>query len=78
MSLVYGYLQLGVPVVLILDVEGDGHAVTVAGYSLKETPAISREDWVDPTPPLRRVGLRIDELYVHDDGVGPFARIKVA
>jgi len=77
MSLVYGYLQLGVPVVLILHVEGDGHAVTVAGYSLKETPAISREDWVDPTPPLRRVGLRIDELYVHDDGVGPFARIKV-
>jgi hypothetical protein len=77
MSLIYGYLQLGVPVVLILNVEGDGHAVTVAGYSLKDNPAITREDWVDPTPPLRRVGLRIDELYVHDDGVGPFARIKV-
>jgi len=77
MSLIYGYLQLGVPVVLILDVEGDGHAVTVAGYSLNETPALTREDWVDPTPPLRRVGLRMDELYVHDDGVGPFARIKV-
>lgn len=77
MSLIYGYLQLGLPVVLILNVEGDGHAVTVAGYSLKDTPAITREDWVDPTPTLRRVGLRIDELYVHDDGVGPFARIKV-
>ena len=77
LSLIYGYLQLGVPVVLILDVEGEGHAVTVTGYSLKRTRAVAREDWVDPANPLRRIGLRIDELYVHDDGVGPFSRIRV-
>lgn len=75
-SLIYGYLQLGLPVILGLEIEGSGgHAVTVTGYSLRPTQSIPHEHEVTNAPPL--IGLRIDELYVHDDGVGPFARIAV-
>lgn len=75
LSLLVSHMELGVPPVLGLDIEGVGlHAVAVTGYSLRATPQHEHEDMVEGAP--RRVGLRVDELYVHDDGHGPFARIK--
>lgn len=76
-SLIYAYVAAGLPVVLVVDIEGQGHAITVAGYSMRDTRQLTREDMAPASPPIRRIGLRIDELYGHDDQVGPFARMKL-
>lgn len=75
-AVVYGYLRAGIPPLLIHRLVGvrSGHqdhdfglhAVAVTGYSL---------------PPDRQgcgdfVSDSIDRFYVHDDQVGPFARMK--
>ena len=78
LSVVHGYLQLGLPVIMALDIEGHGgHAITITGYSLRDTRQVDFEDVVVPGKVVPRIGLRIDELYAHDDGVGPFARMHV-
>ncbi len=48
------------------------HAVAITGYSLPEDgePVRSADG-------LAVRALRIDKLYVHDDGVGPFARMEI-
>lgn len=75
-SVLYGYLEYGVPVVLGLDVVGHGiHAVTVTGYSLQPTRCRTVETGDADEP--KRIGLRIDEIYVHDDQFGPFAKIEI-
>lgn len=76
-SLAYAYLRSQLPVILIVRVEGVGdHAVTLAGYSLKDRRVLDRE--VGPNEQtVRSIGLRIDELYGHDDQVGPFARMPI-
>lgn len=76
LSLLVAYVSLGIPPILGLTI-GSGiglHAVAVAGYSLRDAPVHALEDWT--TAPPQRIGLRVDELYVHDDGRGPFARIR--
>jgi hypothetical protein len=75
LSLLVGYVGLGIPPILGVDIEEQGlHAVAVVGYSLRETRQHTHEDAIPYQ--LRRVGLRVDELYVHDDGHCPFARIR--
>lgn len=75
-SLVYAHVSCGIPVILGVRVEGRGyHAITVAGYSLQEIPALTAE--VPVSQPVPMVGRRINELYVHDDQVGPFARLRI-
>jgi hypothetical protein len=76
LSLIYGYLGLGVPVVLGLEIEHHGlHAVTVTGYSLKDSPHLQREDNYSGKTPLNRIGRRINQLFLHDDGFGPFVKV---
>ncbi len=77
---VYAYLRAGVPLLLnvsLYDVSAQryavhrgGHAVAVTGFSLGRTSA-------QPYGPHRFKlrATRIDKLYVHDDQVGPFARM---
>ena len=74
----YGYLVMGLPVILGVKVfdpnnkyEGM-HAVTAVGYSIKNRP-VRTTDVGEP----RMNSLRIDALYVHDDQVGPFSRFEV-
>ena len=76
-SLIYAHLRMGLPVILVVDIERIGmHAVTVVGYSLKTTkgpiPEIS-----PPLSCIPMVGLRIDQFYVHDDQIGPFSKIRI-
>jgi hypothetical protein len=76
-SLAYAYLSAGIPLILVVFVEDQTHhAVTVVGYSQPDELA------PNPEPTLKGVvsfaGQRIDKLYVHDDGIGPFASIPIA
>lgn len=82
-STIYAYLKAGVPVamtIVLVDVSQTphtmmydvGHAVAVTGYCMAE----------EQRPSLLRTGLvtksaRIEKLYVHDDQVGPFARMAI-
>jgi len=75
----YGYVQFGIPALLMLDIydvlkrphERIGrHAVAVTGYSL----GIAAPEPYGPTGFLLKAS-RMDKLYVHDDQVGPFARM---
>jgi len=88
-SAAYGYLRAGIPIVLMArmydvseagkwtpynDDPGAGHAVAIMGYSLGKSSAVRFSDDV----PIRLRSSQIDKLYVHDDGIGPFARMPFA
>jgi hypothetical protein len=66
---VYAYNKSGIPVLLFIDVKGNGyHLITVVGYSEKdEEPELTEE--------ITLKADRITTFYAHDDQVGPFARI---
>lgn len=83
---VYGYLRAKIPLVMmtaLYDVskpdhpkplEGDWesrHAVTVTGFSLG-----GEEPVPYPGTATLLKSSRIDKLYVHDDQIGPFARLE--
>ena len=76
-SVIYSHLKLGLPVVLLVEIESQGfHALTITGYSMVKDRAISSEvgqGWV--APPFS--GLRINEFYAHDDQIGPFSRLLI-
>lgn len=82
-STLYAYLRAEVPVVLGIDLIDTKpmfkhpsigfHAVTIAGYSLdtrKKTVPIGKSAF-------QLNASRIDKIYVHDDQVGPFARMEI-
>lgn len=76
-SLIYAYLRARVPVILGVHIEGHGlHAVALTGYSLRPSP-VRNSEGTSATSKVPFLGRRIDEFYAHDDGVGPFARIKI-
>jgi hypothetical protein len=74
-ALIYGYLRAGVPALLLHRLVGTNsaaqdeeigfHAVAVTGYSLPDRAVRSRQFKSDG----------IEKIYVHDDQVGPFARM---
>lgn len=77
----YAYLKMKIPAILGMKLKdlGDSpvqdvgkHAVAVAGFSLgHSTP-------VKDSYGFTLKSYRIDKLYVHDDQLGPFARMKFA
>lgn len=76
-SLTYGHLRMGLPVVLIVEVEDHGlHAITLTGFSIRDTRSLAQEV---PTGSkcIPMIGLRVDEFYGHDDQIGPFSRLSV-
>lgn len=76
-SLIYGHLRMGLPVILGVDVEGIGlHAITLTGYSLCDQ-RVNQREVAGNAQSIPLVGLRIDEFYGHDDQIGPFARLFV-
>jgi hypothetical protein len=77
LSLLYGYLAAGIPVVLGVDIQNlGGHAITLTGFSLRDTAVSSNEYFPIGTPRLPMRGRRIDKVYAHDDGFGPFSRLQ--
>ena len=82
-TLLYAYLRYGFPVILGVDVEGSGnHAIALAGFSLLKEELchgndVCKEEVATGRNSVPMIGRRIDELYGHDDQVGPFARLIV-
>ena len=66
----YAYLRGGIPIYLAVEtINSEYHALAVLGYELQS-------DYPETTEtPL--VGNRIGKLYVHDDSLGPFAKLEV-
>ncbi len=52
--------------------EIQGHAVTITGYHLSSGLPVSY-----PESPFSCRAFRIDKIYVHDDQIGPFARMGI-
>ncbi|MCK5773214.1 MAG: hypothetical protein KAH57_05450, partial [Thermoplasmata archaeon] len=75
----YSYLRAEVPVILCVDLEGSGHAITITGYKLDETfPEINEYELIEPSMKNFHVkGSRIKKLYAHDDQIGPFSKIDI-
>ncbi len=78
-STIFGYLKSGIPLVLVFYIYDNRthppsymgrHAVTVTGYNIGRPEAVPFG-----STDFRLVASRIDKLYVHDDQIGPFARV---
>lgn len=85
----YAYLRGGFPLILIVDLVdtsfGSGtpnkpgkylgrHGVAVTGFSIEYASSIAPQQVSPGTQSLLTAG-KVDKLYVHDDQVGPFARM---
>ena len=77
-SHIYAYAIAGIPAILVLNLfkiiggESIGlHAVTVTGYSLPDEISKSFKE-----NGLNLVAEKMTKLYVHDDQVGPYARME--
>ncbi len=76
-SLIHGYLKMGLPVILGVHVEGvGGHAITLTGYSLRKE-RVRNQEIGGNTFCIPMTGLRVDEFFGHDDQIGPFSRLKI-
>jgi hypothetical protein len=76
-SLIYGHVKMGLPVILGLRVEDrDLHAVTVTGFSMVANRHLPKET-AQAGVAVPMSGLRMNEIYVHDDQVGPFSRLYI-
>jgi hypothetical protein len=73
LALLHCYLRSGLPVVLVLGDWSDeeAHAVTAVGYRLGDHRADLEADF-----PTRSA--YIQQLYVHDDRLGPYARARLS
>jgi hypothetical protein len=85
-SLMYGYLSYGLPLLMIARIQGytdQAHAFAFNGFSqLAKQHAV--ELILPPDPQTgacqeapRFTGARINELYAHDDQIGPFSHLYV-
>lgn len=70
--IVYAYNKAGLPVLLFIKIDGNGHhLITVNGYSK------NNEEVTEPVEEMTLKADRIERFYAHDDQVGPFARITI-
>jgi len=80
-STAYAYLRAGIPIIMLESLKDISkghtpkmlgyHAVTISGYSLGLDTPIPEGD-----TDFALKASRIDKLYVHDDQVGPYARME--
>ena len=82
-STIYAYVKAGIPLGMAVhlydtsldpyQLYGDGgHAMTITGYNISDLPP----EPYGPTGFLSRSS-KINKIYVHDDQVGPFARMNL-
>jgi hypothetical protein len=81
-SLIYGYLRAGIPLLLIVRIDGyeQSHAIALNGFSMLQNRVGEERLYVspitgapEPRTPMR--GMYINELYGHDDQMGPFSHL---
>jgi hypothetical protein len=90
LSLIYGYLKMGIPIILGCDMASrsnrndmpgkihGGHAITLVGYGLSEQPKVSRErQLIVQNDRTKMISLKMSSLYAHDDQLGPFSKLDV-
>ncbi|MCW5824235.1 MAG: hypothetical protein KIT34_15630 [Cyanobacteria bacterium TGS_CYA1] len=73
-STVYAYLKARIPILLMISLYKNGievgkHAVAITGFRTDGDPVLEYD--------CHMFSNRIVQFYVHDDQVGPFARMKV-
>lgn len=79
LSIMYGHLRYGIPPILGVSFELQGkwvgHAITVTGYSMADHyhPLVAEQ----PIGDVYSLASRIEKIFVHDDNVGPFARLRL-
>lgn len=66
------YLRSGIPAVLVLRSQGEVHAVTVAGHKESQTHITE----IGTKPRVLRYG-SLGRVYVHDDRIGPYVKMKL-
>lgn len=85
-SLLYGYLSYGLPLLVIASIEGytqQNHALTLNGFSM--VPTHQGKELLPQPDPVTGIakaapiftGSHVNELYAHDDQIGPFAHLFV-
>lgn len=70
------YLASGIPVVLILEEAGGYHAVTAVGYRSSDDEEPSQPIVVQDDAAIPFATTGISRVYVHDDRLGPYARMR--
>jgi len=70
------YLQSGIPVILSFGDKYEQHAVTVVGYSESEPKNFKISKNSDDSYSLAIHGLAFDQIFIHDDRLGPYALAK--
>jgi len=73
LAMLHCYLRSGIPVLLIVEEDSwnEVHAVTAVGYRVgPPRPELQFE-------PIRSMSMYIEQLYVHDDRLGPYARASL-
>jgi hypothetical protein len=79
-SIIYSYVESGVPPILFLKLPGTGHVVTAVGHSWVPAPVHQpppREvAWItDPALTFHRSVSWVPSFLAHDDEHGPFVRV---
>jgi hypothetical protein len=90
LSLIYGYLRMGFPIILGCSVANSsegvdmpsnilgGHAITLVGYKITDDPITLKEKQSIVKKDLTKmISLRMSSLYAHDDQQGPFSKLEV-
>lgn len=66
------YLKSGIPAILALEGETEGHAVAAVGYKQSKLNNINLVNFNSYQVDLKN--LIYDRIYIHDDRIGPFAK----
>ncbi len=71
--LIYGYVESEIPVILGIEVNGFGHAITVIGHDFHYTGNPDHPSVIDSGS---NVGW-IQNFYIHDDSKGPYEKLPI-
>lgn len=75
LSILFGYMNLGIPPILIVEIGDQAHAVAVVGYK-KDMSSLHQSE-IGPRKGLPMAGLGLRSIFVHDDQFGPFCEWTV-
>lgn len=68
-SIIYAYVESELPVILLVERKGEGHAVVVIGHDFHQRPRVD--------PSWKSNIHWIDNFIIHDDAAGPYANLLV-